>query len=287
LRGRLEAERRRAERVELPQTPAPAQETRKPAPRAPETPAQGLGTDAAGEALSGKPRRGGGAAGAASELKEVVGEMSVADKTSRLAWIVLQTANRTQAKGSSVRLVVPRAPEVTDELEPPLRDAELLEVEEYLLERGHVAPDDIGLTWGTYTIKPAGFYFLEGGLPEPKDSLRELANNPGEEAALESAIQAELAEEHRLMEEVERELEEVSQKLPGGASEEPERAESGSGGRGPQEGAERPWWRKVIGADDSASHCSGRYAKCRWKRRDLRHREYHAQQLFGKAENRA
>lgn len=50
------------------------------------------------------------------------------------------------------------------------------------------------------------------------------------------------------MEEVERELEEVSQKLPGGASEEPERAESGTGGRGAQVGAERSWWRKVIGA---------------------------------------
>jgi hypothetical protein len=38
-----------------------------------------------------------------------------------------------------VRLVVPRAPEVTDELEPPLSDAELLAVEEYLLERGYLA----------------------------------------------------------------------------------------------------------------------------------------------------
>jgi hypothetical protein len=179
--------------------------------------------------------------------------VSMADETRRLAWIVLQTANRTQAKGSSVRLVVPRAPEMTDKLEPPLSEVELLEVEEYLLERGYVAPDDIGLRWGTYTITPAGFYFLEAGLPEPKDSLRELAEEPGKEAALESAIQAELAEEHRRMEEVERELEEVRQKLPGGT---PESLES-PGPRnaltdavGDQESdSERSWWRRFFGFD--------------------------------------
>lgn len=47
------------------------------------------------------------------------------------------------------------------------------------LEEWRRAPDDIGLRWGTYTITPAGFYFLEGGLPEPKDSLRALAKEPG------------------------------------------------------------------------------------------------------------
>ena len=177
--------------------------------------------------------------------------MSVADETRRLAWIVLQTANRTQAKGSSVRLVVPRAPEVADELEPPLSEVELLAVEEYLLERGYVAPDDIGLRWGTYTITPAGYYFLEAGLPELKDSLRELAEKPGEEAALESAIQTELAEEHRRMEEVERELEEVRQKLLGGAPEEPESpgpSDAPTDAVVDQESAsERPWWRRFFG----------------------------------------
>jgi hypothetical protein len=144
------------------------------------------------------------------------------EDTIKLVWIVLQTANRTQAKGSSVRLVVPRAPEVIDELEPPLSEVELLEVEEHLLERGYVAPEDIGLRWGTYTITPAGFDFLEAGLPKPKDSLRKLAEDPAKEAALESAIQSELTEECRRMEELERELEEMRQKRPGGAREEPE-----------------------------------------------------------------
>ncbi len=180
-------------------------------------------------------------------MEESVRGVSVADETRRLAWIVLHTANRIQAKGSSVRLVVPRAPEVTYELEPPLSEAELVAVEGYLLERGYVTRVDIGLRWGTYTITPAGFYFLEGGLPEPKDSLRELAEKPGEEAALESAIQSELAEERRRMEEVERELEEVRQKLPGGAPEQQERAETRSAAGGAQGSAERPWWRRMFG----------------------------------------
>ena len=170
--------------------------------------------------------------------------MSVADETRRLAWVVLQTANRIQAKGSSVRLVVPRAPEMTYELEPPLSEDELLAVEQYLLERGYVSPANIGLRWGPYTITPAGFYFLEGGLPEPRDQLGELAEKSGEEAALESAIQSELEEESHRMEEVERELEEVHQKLPGA----PERAESHLASGDFQTASERlPWWRRVFG----------------------------------------
>jgi hypothetical protein len=187
-------------------------------------------------------------------VEESVRGVSVADETRRLAWIVLHTANRIQAKGSSVRLVVPRAPEVTYELEPPLSEAELLAVEEYLLERGYVAPANIGLRWGTYTITPAGFYFLEGGLPKAKDRLGELTEKSGEEEALESAIQSELEEERRRMEEVERELEEVHQKLPGGAPEKAaadteKRAESRQAGGDFQTATERlPWWRRMFGA---------------------------------------
>ncbi|HEX2108042.1 MAG TPA: hypothetical protein VHF70_02040 [Rubrobacteraceae bacterium] len=111
--------------------------------------------------------------------------MTVSEKTQRLAWVVLRTADRTQARGSSVRLVAPRAPEVAGELEPLLGEAELLRAEEYLLERGYVAPANLGLTWGTYTITPAGFHWLEGGLLEEplptQERLRELANRPGEE----------------------------------------------------------------------------------------------------------
>jgi hypothetical protein len=83
--------------------------------------------------------------------------MTVVGETEVLAWVVLQTATRTQAKGSPVRLVMPRAEEVTRELEVPLSEAELSVVEEYLLERGYVVPTNIGLTQGAYTISPAGF----------------------------------------------------------------------------------------------------------------------------------
>jgi hypothetical protein len=179
-------------------------------------------------------------------VEESIRGVNVADETRRLAWVVLQTANRIQAKGSSVRLVVPCAPEVTYELEPPLSEDELLAVEQYLLERGYVSPSNIGLRWGTYTISPAGFYFLEGGLPKPRDQLGGIAEKPSEEAALESAIQSELEEERHRMEEVERELEEVRQKLPGGA---PERAESHLASGDFQTASERlPWWKRVFGS---------------------------------------
>jgi hypothetical protein len=183
-------------------------------------------------------------------LEEVVLEMTVADETEQLAWLVLQTANRTQAKGSSVRLVVPRAPEMTYELEPPLGEAQLLAVEEYLLERGYVTPVDIGLRWGTYTISPAGFDWLEGGLPEPTDRLGELAEKPGEEAAFESAVRAELEEERRRLEEVEWELEEVRQEPSGGtqSAEQGSREEPRPGGEEVQGDSERrSWWRRIFG----------------------------------------
>jgi hypothetical protein len=184
-------------------------------------------------------------------VEEGVRGMNVADETKRLAWVVLQTANWTQAKGSSVRLVVPRAPEVTRELEPPLAEAELLTAEEYLLERGYVAPANIGLTWGTYTITPAGYYWLEGGLPEPTDRVRELAEKLGEGEALELAVRAELEEESNQMAEIEWELEEVRQEQPGApetAAREPEKAQPGPGGfQTASEGAKRRWWRRVFG----------------------------------------
>ena len=178
--------------------------------------------------------------------------VSVADETRRLAWVVLQTANRTQAKGSSVRLVVPRAPEVTYELEPPLSEAELVAVERYLLERGYVTRVDIGLRWGTYTISPGGFEWLEGGLPQPTGRLRELAEKlSGEEGTFESAIRADLKEERHRMEAFQRELERLRP-----SELEPEGAEPRPGtGELPRKlwwrtGAEErrePWWRRWFG----------------------------------------
>ena len=93
--------------------------------------------------------------------------MTVVDEPEQLAWIVLQTVNRTQAKGSTARIVVPRDPEVAYELDPVPTEDELLSVEEYLLYHGYVAAVNIGLTRGTYTITPAGLAWLDRGLPEP------------------------------------------------------------------------------------------------------------------------
>jgi putative peptide zinc metalloprotease protein len=115
----------------------------------------------------------------------------VVDETERLAWIVLQVVNRTQAKGSTVRLVVPRAPEVAYELDPVPDDEEFLSVEEYLLQHGYVAPVDIGLTRGTYTITPAGLNWLDRRLPESSEQRPETASHAHQE---QSAGAAEMPE---------------------------------------------------------------------------------------------
>ena len=170
------------------------------------------------------------------------GVRSMSLDTEQLAYLVLEAANRTQGKGTTVRLVVPRAPEVTDELDPTLAEHELLAAEEYLLERGHIAPANIGLTWGTYTITQAGLEWLERGFTH-------------EETALESALRAEVEEESRRLEEFERELDEARRELvvaqdPQGAAravrEEPEKDEPWSSTGGAQEGVERPWWRRLL-----------------------------------------
>jgi hypothetical protein len=87
--------------------------------------------------------------------------------TQQLAWLVLETVNRLQGKGSTVRLVVPSSPEVARQLDPSLAEHELLAAEEYLLEQGHIAPANLGLTWGTYTVTLAGLDWLDEGYPWP------------------------------------------------------------------------------------------------------------------------
>jgi hypothetical protein len=89
----------------------------------------------------------------------------IVDEPQQLAWIVLQTVNRAQAKGSTARIVVPRDPEVVYELDRAPTEDELLTAEEHLLDHGYVAPVDVGLTRGTYTITLAGLDWLEKGSP--------------------------------------------------------------------------------------------------------------------------
>jgi hypothetical protein len=184
-------------------------------------------------------------------VEEDVRRMSLENQTEQLAWVVLRAANRTQSRGSTARLVVPRAPEVADELGVELTDDQFVSVEEYLLDHGYVADADISLTWSAYTITPKGLKWLEANMPEPliTDRVRELAEKPGEEEAFDSALRAELEEENRRMEEVERELDVKPLGAPETAAEEPERTEEPrSSTSGPQEGAERvPWWRRWFG----------------------------------------
>lgn len=104
----------------------------------------------------------------------------MSSKPQRLAWLVLRTANRTQAKGSTARLVVPRDPEMVDELSQEWgsipTDDELLSAEEHLEEHGYLALTDIGLTRGTYTITPSGLRWIEGvplGAPETSQAAGE------------------------------------------------------------------------------------------------------------------
>ncbi len=161
------------------------------------------------------------------------------DEMEKLAWVVLRAANRRQGKSSTARLIVPRAPEVAEELGMDLTDAQFLSVEEYLQEHGYVVPADIGLSWGTYTVTAAGLRWLEASSAERSATnwLRELASKRSEEAAFESAIRAELEQEQHRMEEFERELGEVQHQP------RPEDAEPRLGTGGAQASVERPWWR--------------------------------------------
>lgn len=85
----------------------------------------------------------------------------MSNEAERLAFLVLQTVNRTQVKGSTARLAVPRDPEVVDQLGIDITEEELLSVEEYLEDRGYLELADISLTRGTYTITPAGLRWLQ------------------------------------------------------------------------------------------------------------------------------
>jgi hypothetical protein len=89
-----------------------------------------------------------------------------------------------------------------------IAEERLLTAEEWLVDRGYLAPADVGLSWGTYTITPAGFSWLEESSSgsSTTDRMRELAEKSGEVTAFESVLQAELEEEQYLMEEIEREL---------------------------------------------------------------------------------
>ena len=81
-----------------------------------------------------------------------------------------------------VRLVVPRAHEVAHDLGiEQISQERIVEAEEWLEERGYLAPLNVGLTWGTYTITSAGLEWLRGGMPRPLEApqkAREPTSDP-------------------------------------------------------------------------------------------------------------
>jgi hypothetical protein len=142
------------------------------------------------------------------------------EEVKELAYVVLQTVNRTQAKGTTARIVTPRDPEVTDELGMHPDEDRLLGAVEYLLERGYVVPAGIDLPRGAYTIAPAGLEWLEMG-------VRESPEAPGEEAIEPVEDTTELPQE-QLPRRLSQPLIEARNRLD-------------------REPIERPWWRRMFG----------------------------------------
>ena len=144
--------------------------------------------------------------------------------TEELAYLVLEAANRTQAKGTTVRLVVPRAPEVAHEVGVELTEAQVLEVEEYLHHHGYLEPVQMGLTSRTYTITPLGLEWVDMvGAPGPLEAPHEGANP--RPAAGDTREDIEVRQRGRV----------------------PRRLQRGLDKARKQVGEERPWWSRVFG----------------------------------------
>ena len=107
-------------------------------------------------------------------MKAVIQDMSY--DTEQLPWVILRRVNQTQAKGSTVRLIVPRNPEVVEELGRELgsvpTDRDPLSRAEYLLEHGYAVPVDSGLKKGAYTITSAGLKWIDRGLSKAPAATR-------------------------------------------------------------------------------------------------------------------
>jgi hypothetical protein len=152
-------------------------------------------------------------------------EIEEIEEIEELAYVILQTVNRTQAKGTTARIISPRDPEVADELGMDPDEDRLLTAVEYLLEEGYVVPAGIDLPRGDYTIAPAGLEWLEmGATTEPLEAPGEA---PGEEAI-------EPSEDTR---------EPPQEQLPRRLSQPLIQAHK----QVDREPTERPWWRRVFG----------------------------------------
>jgi hypothetical protein len=152
-------------------------------------------------------------------------EIEEIEEIEELAYVVLQTVNRTQAKGSTARIISPRDPEVADELGLDPDEDRLLTAVEYLLEEGYVVPAGIELPRGDYTIAPAGLEWLEMGATT--ESLEAAPGEaPGEEATEPSEGTA--SPQEQLPRRLSQPLIQARQQLD-------------------REPIERPWWRRWFG----------------------------------------
>jgi len=126
--------------------------------------------------------------------------MPLENETELLAWAVLRASNRTQARDTTVRLVVPRAPEVIDELDlEGVTEEQIVEVEEWLVGRGYLTPADVALTRGAYTMTPVGLKWLEGAMPEPLVATQHVTEDAPDDQRLSGGADAPAASEHEHM----------------------------------------------------------------------------------------
>ena len=90
------------------------------------------------------------------------GAMDMTACVREIAGALLDTVNRLQAKGSTVRIVVPRSLEVARELgfDDPDTGA-ILVAQDWLEHHRYISRTDLGLSVETFTITPEGLYWIE------------------------------------------------------------------------------------------------------------------------------
>jgi hypothetical protein len=156
-------------------------------------------------------------------------EIEEIEEIEELAYVILQTVNRTQAKGTTARIISPRDPEVADELGMDPDEDRLLTAVEYLLEEGYVVPAGIDLPRGDYTIAPAGLEWLEmGATTEPLEAPGEAPGETPSEEAIEPSEDPREPPQEQLPRRLSQPLIQAHKQVD-------------------REPTERPWWRKVFG----------------------------------------
>ena len=95
-------------------------------------------------------------------------------RVEEIAWRLLGVLNRLQAKGSLVRIVVPRDMEVARELhfDDPDTGA-ILVAQDWLEYHRYISRTDLGLSVEAFTITPKGLDWIAQPVREQSDKLQE------------------------------------------------------------------------------------------------------------------